>query len=97
MDWQKIILQKDKIDYFKYRRFKEIFAINNHILGNSIQINVKFTFMAYEYMYRFICIYINIYIYIYIYICYIYIYLCILTTQTLPSQVDKNQIEHNKY
>ena len=31
------------------------------------------------------------------YIIYIYIYICILTTQTLPSQVDKNQVEHNKY
>ena len=67
MDWQKIILQKDKIDYFKYREFKEIFAINKHISANSIQTNVKFTFIAYGYMYRFIYIYISFYICIYIY------------------------------
>ena len=68
MDWQKIILQKDKIDYFKYREFKEIFAINKHISANSIQTNVKFTFIAYEYMYRFIYIYIYIVLYMYLYL-----------------------------
>ena len=49
MDWEKIILQKDKIYYFKYRYFYGIFTINNCISDNSIQINIKFTFIVYEY------------------------------------------------
>ena len=50
MDSQKIILQKDKIQYLKYREFRDIFTftINNHILDNSIQINIGFTFIVYE-------------------------------------------------
>ena len=51
MDWQKSILQKYKIYYFKYREFYDIFTINNQIFDNSIQINIKFTFTAvYEYI-----------------------------------------------
>ena len=50
MDWQKSILQKDKIIYyFKYREFSGIFTINDHIFDNSVQINIKFTFTVYEY------------------------------------------------
>ena len=50
MDWQESILQKDKIYYFKYREFYDIFTINNHIFYQSIQINIKLTFTVYEYI-----------------------------------------------
>ena len=60
MDWQKSILQKDIIYYFKYREFSGIFAIKYRIFDNSMQINIKFTFTVYEYM---------------LYIMYIYIYI----------------------
>ena len=50
MDWQKSIIQKDIIYYFKYREFSGIFTINDHISDNSIQINIKFTFTVYEYI-----------------------------------------------
>ena len=49
MDWQKSLLQKDKIYNFKCREFYGIFLINNQIIDNSIQINIKFTFVVYEY------------------------------------------------
>ena len=49
MDWQKCILQKDKIYYFKYREFSDIFTINNHIFDKSIQTNIKLTFTIYIY------------------------------------------------
>ena len=66
MDWQKSLLQKDKMYYFKYREFSGIFTINDHTSDNSAQINIKFTFM-----------YINISYYpiLYIFIIYIYIYI----------------------
>ena len=46
MDWQKSIIQRDIIYYFKYQEFSGMFAINNS--DNSIQINIKF-FTVYEY------------------------------------------------
>ena len=30
--WQKVVLQKDKIYYFKYREIEGIFTIDNHIV-----------------------------------------------------------------
>ena len=69
MDWQKSIIQKDIIYYFKYREFSGIFAINDHISDNSIQIKIKFTFTVYEYItaYEYILLSNLIYICIYIY------------------------------
>ena len=48
MDWQKNISQEDKMYYFKYWDFQSIFTINNHIPDNSVQINIKFTFVVCE-------------------------------------------------
>ena len=50
MDWQKSMLQKNIIYYFKYQEFSGIFTINDHISDNSIQINIKFTFTVYEHI-----------------------------------------------
>ena len=83
MDWQKSILQKDNIYYFKYRGFEGIVTINNHIFDNSIQINIKFTFIVHEYMivYKYISYYpiiqFDIYVYVYIYIRHICIYIVV--------------------
>ena len=44
MGWQKSILQKDIIYYFKYWELWGIFTKNDHISDNSIQINIEFTF-----------------------------------------------------
>ena len=51
MDWQKVILQKDKIYFFKKREFEGIFTTNNHIFYNSIQINI---IIVYEYIILFL-------------------------------------------
>ena len=85
MDWQISILQKDITYYFKYRAFSGIFAINDHISDNSIQINTKFTFTVYKYIivYEFILLS-NFYIYTYKYI-YIYIYIFITSRNSLPT------------
>ena len=48
MDWQKFILQKDKVYYFKYRECYGIFTRNNRIFDDSIQINIKITFIVCE-------------------------------------------------
>ena len=32
MHWQKVVLQKDKMYYFKYREIEGIFTIDNHIV-----------------------------------------------------------------
>ena len=74
MDWQKSIIQKDIIYYFKYREFSGIFTINDHISDNSVQINIKFTFTAYEYNEYILLSYL---IFIYTYQEYIYITLFI--------------------
>ena len=55
MDWQKSVLQKDKIYNFKYRECTintDICTINNHIFDNLIQISIKFTFTVYDYIIR---------------------------------------------
>ena len=67
MDWQISILQKDITYYFKYRAFSGIFAINDHISDNSIQINTKFTFTVYKYVivYEYILLSINFVFFVY--------------------------------
>ena len=66
MDWQKSILQKDTIYYFKYRGIlRHIFTINDHISDNSLQINIKCTFTVFEYIilyeyYEYVLLYIYI-------------------------------------
>ena len=47
---EKMFIQKDKICDFKQQELEGIFTINNHVFHNSIQINIKFTFIVYEYM-----------------------------------------------
>ena len=57
MDWQKVILQNDKIYYYKYREFWGILTINNQFSDNSIQTNINFTFIVYEYIVLYIISY----------------------------------------
>ena len=69
MDWQKSVIQKDIIYYFKYENCQAYLQqVTNS--DNSVQINIKFTFTAYIYTY--------IYIYIYIYmnfVCFVYLFI----------------------
>ena len=75
MDWQKSVIQKDIIYYFKYENCQAYLQqVTNS--DNSVQINIKFTFTAYIYTY--VCMYIYIYIYIYIYmnfVCFVYLFI----------------------
>lgn len=43
-------MTEDKFICFRYPEFSSIFTINKHTFENLIQINIKFTFIAYEYM-----------------------------------------------
>ena len=62
MDWHKSILLKDITRYFKYREFSGIFTIDDHISGNSIQINIKFAFTVTTYEYIIVYEYILLFI-----------------------------------
>ena len=73
MDWKKCERRKNKIYNFKYREFSGIFTMNP-FFGNSIQINMKFTFTAYKYMNACPIIQFDMHILTYIYI-YIYLHI----------------------
>ena len=74
MDWQKSVIQKDIIYYFKYENCQAYLQqVTNS--DNSVQINIKFTFTAYIYTY--------IYIYIYeLCVFCLFVYSNIVTTHT---------------
>ena len=67
MDWQKSVIQKDIIYYFKYENCQAYLQqVTNS--DNSVQINIKFTFTAYIYTYIYIYIYMNFVCFVYLFI-----------------------------